>query len=527
MTKNIKLGDEALKGLMVGVDKLADAVSITLGPAGRNAVLAQGTRKVTVASSGASIAPETVLPNHFENMGADIIREAASKTEAAVGDGATTAVVLARSIMREGLKNISAGANPLLLRKGIAGACETACAEIRACAQPVSAQEAVRQVASVSSGDPEIGRLVSEALEKAGTGGVVNVTEGAKLETEVNVSEGMNLPCGVIHPTYLKQGELEITYQNPYIFVTDREIESIQEIIALLEDIINEPEERPVLIMAGDVKGEALTTLVMNRMQGVVESVAVRTPEPGDEQDDLMEDTALVTGGKFITSYLGYDLESATTAMLGIADSVTVSADRTVIVGGRGDAHAIALKIDELNRRIENTEYDEVKARCRRRLEHLASGIVEISVGGATETEMKERKQRIESALNSTSAAVKSGIVPGGGTAYIKAIPAVKRYAAGLKGDERTGAAILAAALCSPARCIAANAGADGTEVSARILVSGGAKGYNAETGRYEDMLSSGIADPADVTVGALQNAASAASTLLTAAASVFQLDRD
>ncbi|MCC8079161.1 MAG: chaperonin GroEL, partial [Oscillospiraceae bacterium] len=328
-------------------------------------------------------------------------------------------------------------------------------------------------------------------------------------------------------PTYLKQGELEITYQNPYILVTDREIESIQEIIALLEDIINEPEERPVLIMAGDVKGEALTTLVMNRMQGVVESVAVRTPEPGDEQDDLMEDTALVTGGKFITSYLGYDLESATTAMLGIADSVTVSADRTVIVGGRGDAHAIALKIDELNRRIENTEYDEVKARCRRRLEHLASGIVEISVGGATETEMKERKQRIESALNSTSAAVKSGIVPGGGTAYIKAIPAVKRYASGLKGDERTGAAILAAALGSPACCIAANAGADGAEVSARILASGGAKGYNAETGRYEDMLSSGIADPADVTVGALQNAASAASTLLTAAASVFQLDRD
>ena len=516
MAKQFKYGDDARKALKAGVDALANTVKITLGPKGRNVVLDRPYGSPLVTNDGVTIAKDVVLSDPFENMGAQIIREVATKTNDVAGDGTTTASVLAQAIVKEGLKNVAAGANPMVLKRGIMKATEVAVEELKKISKEVEDKTAIAQVASISASDEKIGQLISDAMEKVGKDGVITIEEGKAMTTELNVVEGMQFDRGYVSPYLVTNTDkMSAELDNPVILITDKKISNIQELLPLLEQVLKNGLK--LLIISDDIEGEALTTIIVNKLKGVFNVVAVKAPGFGDRRKAYLEDIAILTGGTYISSDLGYELKDVTLDMLGRAKSVRVDKDNTTIVGGYGSQENIAARVASIRAQIaeSTSEYD--KEKLQERVAKLAGGVAVIGVGAATEVEMKEKKLRIEDALNATRAAVEEGIVAGGGTALLSIIPAVKKACAKLEGDEATGAKIVLRALEAPVRQIAANAGIDGGIVANTIMSAKKANyGYDAQKEVYCDMVKAGILDPTKVTRSALQNAASVASTLLT-----------
>lgn len=516
MAKQFKYGDDARKALEAGVDALANTVKITLGPKGRNVVLDRPYGSPLVTNDGVTIAKDIVLSDPFENMGAQIIREVATKTNDVAGDGTTTASVLAQAIVKEGLKNVAAGANPMVLKRGIMKATEAAVEELKKISKEVEDKTAIAQVASISASDEKIGQLISDAMEKVGKDGVITIEEGKAMTTELNVVEGMQFDRGYVSPYLVTNTDkMSAELDNPVILITDKKISNIQELLPLLEQVLKNGLK--LLIISDDIEGEALTTIIVNKLKGVFNVVAVKAPGFGDRRKAYLEDIAILTGGTYISSDLGYELKDVTLDMLGRAKSVRVDKDNTTIVGGYGSQENIAARVASIRAQIaeSTSEYD--KEKLQERVAKLAGGVAVIGVGAATEVEMKEKKLRIEDALNATRAAVEEGIVAGGGTALLSIIPAVKKACAKLEGDEATGAKIVLRALEAPVRQIAANAGIDGGIVANTIMSAKKANyGYDAQKEVYCDMVKAGILDPTKVTRSALQNAASVASTLLT-----------
>lgn len=516
MAKQFKYGDDARKALEAGVDALANTVKITLGPKGRNVVLDRPYGSPLVTNDGVTIAKDVVLSDPFENMGAQIIREVATKTNDVAGDGTTTASVLAQAIVKEGLKNVAAGANPMVLKRGIMKATEAAVEELKKISKEVEDKTAIAQVASISASDEKIGQLISDAMEKVGKDGVITIEEGKAMTTELNVVEGMQFDRGYVSPYLVTNTDkMSAELDNPVILITDKKISNIQELLPLLEQVLKNGLK--LLIISDDIEGEALTTIIVNKLKGVFNVVAVKAPGFGDRRKAYLEDIAILTGGTYISSDLGYELKDVTLDMLGRAKSVRVDKDNTTIVGGYGSQENIAARVASIRAQIaeSTSEYD--KEKLQERVAKLAGGVAVIGVGAATEVEMKEKKLRIEDALNATRAAVEEGIVAGGGTALLSIIPAVKKACAKLEGDEATGAKIVLRALEAPVRQIAANAGIDGGIVANTIMSAKKANyGYDAQKEVYCDMVKAGILDPTKVTRSALQNAASVASTLLT-----------
>lgn len=516
MAKQFKYGDDARKALEAGVDALANTVKITLGPKGRNVVLDRPYGAPLVTNDGVTIAKDVVLSDPFENMGAQIIREVATKTNDVAGDGTTTASVLAQAIVKEGLKNVAAGANPMVLKRGIMYATDAAVEELKKISKDVEDKTAIEQVASISAGDEKIGQLISDAMEKVGKDGVITIEEGKAMTTELNVVEGMQFDRGYVSPYLVTNTDkMYAELDNPVILITDKKISNIQELLPLLEQVLKNGLK--LLIISDDIEGEALTTIIVNKLKGVFNVVAVKAPGFGDRRKAYLEDIAILTGGTYISSDLGYELKDVTLDMLGRAKSVRVDKDNTTIVGGYGAQEDISARVASIRAQIaeSTSEYD--KEKLQERVAKLAGGVAVIGVGAATEVEMKEKKLRIEDALNATRAAVEEGIVAGGGTALLSIIPQVKKACAKLEGDEATGAKIVLRALESPVRQIAANAGIDGGIVANTIMSSKKANyGYDAQREVYCDMVKAGILDPTKVTRSALQNAASVASTLLT-----------
>ena len=516
MAKQFKYGDDARKALEAGVDALANTVKITLGPKGRNVVLDRPYGSPLVTNDGVTIAKDVVLADPFENMGAQIIREVATKTNDVAGDGTTTASVLAQAIVKEGLKNVAAGANPMVLKRGIMKATEAAVEELKKISKDVEDKTAITQVASISASDEKIGQLISDAMEKVGKDGVITIEEGKAMTTELNVVEGMQFDRGYVSPYLVTNTDkMYAELDNPVILITDKKISNIQELLPLLEQVLKNGLK--LLIISDDIEGEALTTIIVNKLKGVFNVVAVKAPGFGDRRIAYLEDIAILTGGTYISSDLGYELKDVTLDMLGRAKSVRVDKDNTTIVGGYGAQEDISARVASIRAQIaeSTSEYD--KEKLQERVAKLAGGVAVIGVGAATEVEMKEKKLRIEDALNATRAAVEEGIVAGGGTALLSIIPQVKKACAKLEGDEATGAKIVLRALESPVRQIAANAGIDGGIVANTIMSSKKANyGYDAQREVYCDMVKAGILDPTKVTRSALQNAASVASTLLT-----------
>ena len=516
MAKQFKYGDDARKALEAGVDALANTVKITLGPKGRNVVLDRPYGSPLVTNDGVTIAKDVVLSDPFENMGAQIIREVATKTNDVAGDGTTTASVLAQAIVKEGLKNVAAGANPMVLKRGIMKATEVAVEEIKKISKEVEDKTAIAQVASISASDEKIGQLISDAMEKVGKDGVITIEEGKAMTTELNVVEGMQFDRGYVSPYLVTNTDkMSAELDNPVILITDKKISNIQELLPLLEQVLKNGLK--LLIISDDIEGEALTTIIVNKLKGVFNVVAVKAPGFGDRRKAYLEDIAILTGGTYISSDLGYELKDVTLDMLGRAKSVRVDKDNTTIVGGYCSQENIAARVASIRAQIaeSTSEYD--KEKLQERVAKLAGGVAVIGVGAATEVEMKEKKLRIEDALNATRAAVEEGIVAGGGTALLSIIPAVKKACAKLEGDEATGAKIVLRALEAPVRQIAANAGIDGGIVANTIMSAKKANyGYDAQKEVYCDMVKAGILDPTKVTRSALQNAASVASTLLT-----------
>lgn len=516
MAKQFKYGDDARKALEAGVDALANTVKITLGPKGRNVVLDRPYGSPLVTNDGVTIAKDVVLSDPFENMGAQIIREVATKTNDVAGDGTTTASVLAQAIVKEGLKNVAAGANPMVLKRGIMKATEVAVEELKKISKEVEDKTAIAQVASISASDEKIGQLISDAMEKVGKDGVITIEEGKAMTTELNVVEGMQFDRGYVSPYLVTNTDkMSAELDNPVILITDKKISNIQELLPLLEQVLKNGLK--LLIISDDIEGEALTTIIVNKLKGVFNVVAVKAPGFGDRRKAYLEDIAILTGGTYISSDLGYELKDVTLDMLGRAKSVRVDKDNTTIVGGYGSQENIAARVASIRAQIaeSTSEYD--KEKLQERVAKLAGGVAVIGVGAATEVEMKEKKLRIEDALNATRAAVEEGIVAGGGTALLSIIPAVKKACAKLEGDEATGAKIVLRALEAPVRQIAANAGIDGGIVANTIMSAKKENyGYDAQKEVYCDMVKAGILDPTKVTRSALQNAASVASTLLT-----------
>lgn len=516
MAKQFKYGDDARKALEAGVDALANTVKITLGPKGRNVVLDRPYGSPLVTNDGVTIAKDVVLSDPFENMGAQIIREVATKTNDVAGDGTTTASVLAQAIVKEGLKNVAAGANPMVLKRGIMKATEVAVEELKKISKEVEDKTAIAQVASISASDEKIGQLISDAMEKVGKDGVITIEEGKAMTTELNVVEGMQFDRGYVSPYLVTNTDkMSAELDNPVILITDKKISNIQELLPLLEQVLKNGLK--LLIISDDIEGEALTTIIVNKLKGVFNVVAVKAPGFGDRRKAYLEDIAILTGGTYISSDLGYELKDVTLDMLGRAKSVRVDKDNTTIVGGYGSQENIAARVASIRAQIaeSTSEYD--KEKLQERVAKLAGGVAVIGVGAATEVEMKEKKLRIEDALNATRAAVEEGIVAGGGTALLSIIPAVKKACAKLEGDEATGAKIVLRALEAPVRQIATNAGIDGGIVANTIMSAKKANyGYDAQKEVYCDMVKAGILDPTKVTRSALQNAASVASTLLT-----------
>lgn len=516
MAKQLKYGEEARKALENGVNQLVDTVKITLGPKGRNVILEKKYGSPIVINDGVTIAKEIELKDPFENMGAQIIKEASTKTNDVVGDGTTTAAVLAQAIIREGNKNVAAGANPIILRKGIDKAVAVCVDKVKSISIPVEGKQAIAQVASISAADDDIGKLISDAMEKVGNDGVITVEESKTMRTELNVVEGMQFDRGYASPymaTDLDKMVAEL--DNPYILITDKKISSIQELLPLLEQVVKTGSK--LLIISEDVEGEALTTLILNKLRGSFVCVAVKAPGFGDRRKEMLADIATLTNGVVITEELGYDLKTATLDMLGRAKSVKVDKDNTIIVEGAGSSQAIEQRIAQIRNQMAQTTSDYDREKYQERLAKLAGGVAQISVGAATEVEMKERKMRIEDALNATRAAVEEGIVAGGGVALLSAIADVDNLVETLTGDEKTGAQIVRKALEAPIKQIAENAGVNGGVIVSKVLEANSSNfGYDALSGEYGDMIQKGILDPTKVTRSALQNAASVAGTLLT-----------
>ena len=518
MAKDIKFSADARSAMVRGVDILADTVKVTLGPKGRNVVLEKSFGSPLITNDGVTIAKEIELEDHFENMGAKLVSEVASKTNDIAGDGTTTATVLTQAIVREGIKNVTAGANPIGIRRGIEAAVPTAVSALKETAIPVSNKEAIAQVAAVSSRSEKVGEYISEAMEKVGNDGVITIEESKGMETELDVVEGMQFDRGYLSQYMVTDSEKMVAdLDNPYILITDKKISNIQEILPLLESILKT--NRPLLIIADDVDGEALPTLVLNKIRGTFNVVAVKAPGFGDRRKAMLEDIAILTGGTVITEDLGLDLKDATIEALGQASKVTVDKDSTVIVEGSGNPEAIANRVAVIKSQIESAPSEFDKEKLQERLAKLSGGVAVIKVGAATETELKEMKLRIEDALNATRAAVEEGIVSGGGTAFVSVLDAVA--ALELTGDEATGRNIVLRALEEPVRQIALNAGFEGSIVIDRLKNSEAGTGFNAATGEWVNMIEAGIIDPVKVTRSALQNAASVASLILTTEAVV------
>lgn len=526
MAKDLFYGEESRRKLLSGVDKLADTVKITLGPKGRNVLIEKSYGSPLITNDGVSIAKEVELEDQVENMGAQLVKEVATKTNDVAGDGTTTATLLTQAIVREGFKNVTAGANPMVLKRGIDGAVEVAVDYLKNSAKKVDDKESIAQVASVSAGDQEIGRLISEAMDKVGKDGVITVEESKSLGTTLDVVEGMQFDRGYLSPYMAANSEkMEAVLDHPYILLTDKKISNIQEIVPLLEDIMKSGSK--LLIVADDVEGEALATLVVNKLRGTLDVVAVKAPGFGDRRKAMMEDIAILTGGTVISEELGYELKETTIDMLGRAETVKVNKDRTVIVNGNGSRTEIKERIDSIRAEAEETTSDFDREKLQERLAKLAGGVAVINAGAATETELKDKKLRLEDALNATKAAVEEGIVSGGGVALIGAIPAVTEYADSLEGDMRTGAKIVERALEEPVRQIAENAGFEGSVVVSKVKESPEGIGFNAASDEYVNMIDAGIVDPVKVTRSALQNAASVSGMLLTTEAGITEIKED
>ena len=516
MAKQILFGKEARRALGRGVDQLADTVKVTLGPKGRNVVLDKKFGSPLITNDGVTIAKDVELEDPFENMGAQLVKEVATKTNDLAGDGTTTATVLAQAIIREGMKNVAAGANPMIMRKGIAKGVDTALEAIKANSQKIKGSNDVARVAAISSGDETIGELIAEAMEKVSSDGVITVEESKTAETYSEIVEGMQFDRGYITPYMVTDTEkMEAVLDDAVILITDKKISNIQDLLPLLEQIVKTGKK--LLIIAEDLEGEALSTLLLNKLRGTFTCVAVKAPGFGDRRKEMLKDIAVLTGGEVISEEVGLELKDATLEMLGRARQVKVNKEGTVIVDGQGDSNAIAARVANIRHAIETTTSDFDREKLQERLAKLAGGVAVIKVGAATETEMKEKKLRVEDALNATRAAVEEGIVAGGGVAYVNAVPAVAAAAEAAQGDEKTGVNIVVKALQEPIRQIAANAGIDGAVVLEKIREAGKVGyGFDAYTETYCDMIESGIVDPTKVNRSALQNAASVAATVLT-----------
>ncbi len=523
MAREIVYGENARRRLQAGVDKLADTVKITLGPKGRNVLIDKAFVPPLVTNDGVSIAKEIELDDGIENLGAQLVKEVATKTNDVAGDGTTTATLLAQIIIREGFKNVAAGANPMVLKKGIQGAVDVAVKEILKNSKPVETKESIAQVASVSAADDYIGKLIADAMDKVGKDGVITVEESKSMGTELDVVEGMQFDKGYLSPYMVTNNDkMEAVQENPYILMTDKKITTIHDLLPILEQVAKQG--RKLLIIADDIEGEALATLVVNKIRGIIDVVAVKAPGFGERRKALVEDIAILTGGTVISEELGYDLREATLDMLGTAQTVKVYKERTVIINGAGSKEDLKLRINSIRQQMDQTEDDFGKEKFQERLAKLAGGVAVIKVGAATETELKERKLRIEDALNATKAAVEEGIVAGGGVALCDTIPAVAAYADTLEGDERTGAKIILRALEEPVRQIAENAGFEGSVVVSAVKERPVGVGFNAKTEEYVDMIGDGIVDPVKVTRSAIQNASSASSMLLTTEAGITDI---
>ena len=526
MAKEIKYGAEARAALESGVNQLADTVRVTLGPKGRNVVLDKSYGAPLITNDGVTIAKEIELEDAFENMGAQLVKEVATKTNDAAGDGTTTATVLAQAMITEGMKNLAAGANPIIMRKGMKKATDTAVEAIAKMASAVNGKNHIARVASISAGDDEVGNLVADAMEKVSNDGVITIEESKTMQTELDLVEGMQFDRGYIS-AYMAtdMDKMEANLEDPYILITDKKISNIQEILPLLEQIVQSGSK--LLIIAEDIEGEALTTLIVNKLRGTFQVVGVKAPGYGDRRKAMLEDIAILTGGQVISDELGLDLKEATLDQLGRAKSVKVQKETTTIVDGEGEKKAIEARIAQIKTQIEETTSDFDREKLQERLAKLAGGVAVIRVGAATETEMKEAKLRMEDALAATRAAVEEGIIAGGGSAYIHAAKDVAKLADKLEGDEKTGANIILKALEAPLYTIAANAGLEGSVIVNKVRDSKKGIGFNALTEQYVDMVEDGILDPAKVTRSALQNATSVASTLLTTESVVANIKED
>ena len=526
MAKEIKFSEDARKGLIKGINTLADTVKVTLGPKGRNVILDKEYGTPLITNDGVTIAREIECEDKFENMGAQLLKEVATKTNDVAGDGTTTATLLAQAIIREGMRNLAAGANPMILQKGIEKAVEKAVEEIKNFSTEVSSKEAIEQVASISAANEQVGKLISEAMEKVGNDGVITVEESKSMGTSLDVVEGMQFDRGYLSPYMVTDSDKMVAeLEDPYILITDKKISNIQEILPLLEQVLQA--SKPLLIIADDIDGEALATLVVNSLRGTLNVVGVKAPGYGDRRKEMLQDIAILTGGQVVSSDLGQDLKDATIDMLGSASKVRVEKDLTVIVNGAGEKSELENRINHIKNQIEESDSEFDKEKLQERLAKLSGGVAVIQVGAATEVELKERKLRIEDALAATRAAVEEGIVAGGGTVLIDSIDAVAKVVDKLEGDEKTGANIILKALEEPLRQIAENAGLEGSVIVEQVKTKEAGIGFDAYKSEYVDMKKAGIVDPTKVTRSALQNAASVASMILTTEAAVANIKEE
>lgn len=524
--KEIKFNEEARKKMEEGINKLSNAVKVTLGPKGRNVVLDKKFGSPLITNDGVTIAREIELEDPYENMGAQLVKEVATKTNDIAGDGTTTATLLAQAIIREGLKNVAAGANPMIIQKGIKKAVEKAVEGIKEFSKVIETKESIAQVAAISAADEEVGKLISDAMEKVGKDGVITVEESKSMGTTLDVVEGMQFDRGYVSPYMVTNTEkMEAELEDPYILITDKKITNIQEVLPVLEQIVQQG--KPLLIIADDVEGEAMATLVVNKLRGTFNCVAVKAPAFGDRRKDILQDIAILTGATVISDELGYDLKETKIEMLGKARRINVGKELTVIVNGAGDPKAIEDRVSLIRSQIENSSSEYDKEKLQERLAKLSGGVAVIEVGAATETELKERKLRIEDALAATRAAVEEGIVPGGGTVLLNVIPKVKELLEKTSADERTGVNIILKALEEPVRQIAKNAGLEGSVIVENIKTKENGIGFDALNEKYVNMLDAGIVDPTKVTRSALQNAASVAAMVLTTEAAVVDVTKD
>ncbi|WP_449024949.1 chaperonin GroEL [Peptostreptococcus stomatis] len=526
MAKEIKFAKDARASLEAGVNKLADTVKVTLGPKGRNVILDKKFGAPLITNDGVTIAKEIELEDKFENMGAQLVKEVATKTNDVAGDGTTTATVLAQAIIREGLKNVTAGSNPILLRKGIKKAVDVAVEELKHNSKEINTEEEIAQVGAISAGDEEVGKLIAEAMKTVGKDGVITIEESKSMVTELESVEGMQFDRGFVSAYMVNDVEkMEAVLENPYILITDKKISNIQEILPLLEELVQHGGK--LLIIAEDLEGEALSTLVVNKLRGTFDVVAVKAPAFGDRRKAMLEDLAILTGGRFVSTELGFDLKDVQLEMLGRAQTVKVNKETTTIVGGVGSKEDISHRINQIKMQMADSTSDFDREKLAERLAKLSGGVAVVKVGAATEVEMKERKLRIEDALNATKAAVQEGIVAGGGTAFVSAIPAVDKLVASLDGEEKLGAQIIRRALEEPLRQIAINAGLEGSVIIQNVINSDSQMGFDALNEDYVNMIEAGIVDPTKVSRSALQNASSIASVFLTTEAAIADLPGD